>query len=67
MSVERGSTVFFPGTATMRETIEAMRSQRLTFVFFAAAILFSMVREWNAPATCTRSILVSSIADQPKR
>ncbi|HSY93347.1 MAG TPA: hypothetical protein VK812_18435 [Candidatus Binatus sp.] len=51
----------------MRETIEAMRSQRLTFVFFAAAILFSMVREWNAPATCTRSILVSSIADQPKR
>jgi len=39
----------------------------LIFVLFAAAILFSMVREWNAPAKCARSILVSSVADQTKR
>ncbi len=28
--------------------------RRLALAFFAAAILFSMVREWNAPVSCTR-------------
>jgi len=30
---------------------------RLAFALFAAAILFSMVREWNAPVACARTIL----------
>jgi hypothetical protein len=29
-----------------------MRNQRLIFALFAAAILFSMVREWSAPVAC---------------
>ena len=29
-----------------------MKTKRLAFALFAAAILFSMVREWNAPAVC---------------
>jgi hypothetical protein len=28
--------------------------RRLAFAFFAAAILFSMVREWSAPIACPR-------------
>jgi len=35
-----------------------MKTKRLAFALFAAAILFSMVREWNAPAVCARTILV---------
>lgn len=31
-----------------------MRTNRLTLAFFAAAILFSMVREWGAPVACAR-------------
>jgi hypothetical protein len=31
-----------------------MRDRRLAFAFFAAAILFSIVREWSAPMACTR-------------
>lgn len=46
--------------------MEAMRS-RIVFVFFATAILFSMVREWNAPITCARSILLSARASYVKR
>jgi hypothetical protein len=34
--------------------IKPMRRHRLTFALFAIAILFSMVREWNAPAVCVR-------------
>jgi hypothetical protein len=30
-----------------------MRSRRLVFVFFAGAILFSMLREWQAPMGCS--------------
>jgi hypothetical protein len=37
-----------------------MQSRRLALAFFAAAILFSMVREWNAPVTCVRSVLAPS-------
>ena len=43
-----------------------MRNQRLTFVLFAIAILFSMVREWSAPVVCERSILLPSLAAQSK-
>jgi hypothetical protein len=31
-----------------------MRARSLAFAFFAAAILFSMMREWSAPAACVR-------------
>jgi hypothetical protein len=31
-----------------------MRERRLIFALFAAAVLFSMIREWNAPASCLR-------------
>jgi len=31
-----------------------MRSRTLVFVFFAAAMLFSVVREWSAPTGCPR-------------
>jgi hypothetical protein len=35
-----------------------MRTRRLSFAVFAAAILFSMVREWGgAPVACARMIL----------
>jgi hypothetical protein len=37
-----------------------VRTRRLTFVFFALGMLFSMVREWSAPVACARSILVPS-------
>jgi len=33
-----------------------MRVNRLAFVLFALAILFSMVREWSAPIACARTI-----------
>jgi hypothetical protein len=35
-----------------------MRTRRLTFALFAAAILFSMVRDWSAPVACIRTILI---------
>jgi hypothetical protein len=47
--------------------MEAMRTNRLVFAFFAAAILFSMVREWSVPASCFRTGLVPSTATQGKR
>jgi len=31
-----------------------MRSRVLVFAVFAAAMLFSMVREWSAPIACPR-------------
>jgi hypothetical protein len=37
-----------------------MRVNRLTLALFAAAILFSMVREWSAPVVCAREILIPS-------
>lgn len=36
-----------------------MRSNLLVFAVFAAAMLFSMVREWSAPVGCIRPVLVS--------
>jgi hypothetical protein len=40
--------------------------KRLVFLCFAAAILFSMVREWNAPVACVRTVLVPSAQAQAK-
>jgi len=31
-----------------------MRSRKWVFACFAAAMLFSMIREWNAPVGCQR-------------
>jgi hypothetical protein len=42
-----------------------MRNARLTFAFFAAAILLSMVREWNAPSACLRIPTDRTIAQLP--
>jgi hypothetical protein len=37
-----------------------MVDRRVAFTLFAVAILFSMVREWQAPVACVRSLLISS-------
>jgi len=37
-----------------RIKIKMMRSKFLVLALFSAAILFSMVREWNAPVSCLR-------------
>jgi hypothetical protein len=37
-----------------------MQMKRSALVVFAAAILFSMVREWNAPVVCSRSPFLST-------
>lgn len=37
-----------------------MRTNRLSLAFFAVAILFSTIREWDAPVACARNILISS-------
>jgi hypothetical protein len=39
-----------------------MKNNRLAFALFAAAVLFSMIREWSAPAVCPRVMLISSVA-----
>jgi hypothetical protein len=44
--------------------MEEMRSNRFIFAVFSAAILFSMVREWNTPVACARSILLPTLAAQ---
>jgi hypothetical protein len=44
-----------------RAIIEVMRKNRLAFAVFAAAIFFSMVREWNAPVACARKILIPTL------
>jgi len=51
---------------TSSEIMNAMRTHRLAFFVFAAAILFSMIREWSAPVACVRSILVPAVATQNK-
>jgi hypothetical protein len=42
-----------------------MKRNRLVFVLFAAAILFSMVREWSATIACARTIFLSSAPAAP--
>jgi hypothetical protein len=44
-----------------------MRNRTLAFAFFAAAILFSMVREWNAPVACARTALAPVVQVIPSR
>jgi hypothetical protein len=44
-----------------------MQNKRLILALFSAAILVSMIREWNAPVICARSILFPSVAAQAKR
>jgi hypothetical protein len=44
-----------------------MLNQRLIFACFAAAILLSMVREWNTPVSCPRgNFLLSAAATFPR-
>jgi hypothetical protein len=38
-----------------------MKNRRLIFVLFSAAILFSMMREWRAPAACARTVTVGLV------
>jgi len=44
-----------------------MRSKRFAFALFAAAVLFSMLREWGAPRFCARTSfpLASSAQSRP--
>jgi len=46
--------------------IGRMRNQRLIFAFFAAAILFSITREWSAPVACARTIGVAAASARPR-
>jgi hypothetical protein len=39
-----------------------MKNQHLAFALFAAAILFSMMREWSAPSACVRAFLPPTVA-----
>jgi hypothetical protein len=34
-----------------------LKNRYFALVIFAAAILFSMVREWNSPIACVRPLL----------
>jgi hypothetical protein len=38
-----------------------MHSRTLVFAFFAAAMLFSVVREWSAPAACPRLPMTAKV------
>ncbi|MGD0414557.1 MAG: hypothetical protein ABSA80_04325 [Terriglobales bacterium] len=44
-----------------------MRSRYLVFAFFAAAMLFSMVREWSAPTGCPRLVTTGKVHARPLR
>jgi hypothetical protein len=50
----RGEAARLPDRGITRHDVNRMRSRYLVFTFFAAAMLFSMVREWSAPAGCPR-------------
>jgi hypothetical protein len=41
-----------------------MRSRVLVFAFFAAAMLFSVVREWSAPVGCPRVEMTRKVHSQ---
>jgi hypothetical protein len=41
-----------------------MRQRALIFAVFAAAMLFSMVREWSAPAACLRPAMTARIGSR---
>jgi len=38
-----------------------MSKRVIPFAFFAVAILVSMIREWNAPVACPRSLAAHSL------
>ncbi|MGA8869054.1 MAG: hypothetical protein WB510_18920 [Candidatus Sulfotelmatobacter sp.] len=45
-----------------------MKSKRVAFAVFALAILFSIVREWNAPVvTCVQTLVWPSTSVQAGR
>jgi hypothetical protein len=44
-----------------------MKTNRLMLALFSAAILFSMVREWSAPVSCARGILIVAATSQSAR
>jgi hypothetical protein len=35
-----------------------MRNRVIVFAFFAAAMFFSMAREWSAPSACPRLVVM---------
>jgi hypothetical protein len=48
-----------PKPIVTRDDINMMRSRTLVFAFFAAAMLFSVVREWSVPAGCPRLTMIA--------
>jgi hypothetical protein len=44
-----------------------MPNRIIVFAIFAAAMLFSTIREWNAPAACPRLPLVRGSIDIASR
>jgi hypothetical protein len=47
-----------PGRGMTGHDVNRMRARVLVFVCFAAAMLFSVVREWSAPPSCPRLEIV---------
>jgi hypothetical protein len=45
-----------------RHDVIRMRHRTLVFVFFAAAMLFSMIREWSAPVGCPRLAMTTTMS-----
>jgi hypothetical protein len=56
-SMRKAASLRLPAHAIPRHNIEDMRSRYLIFAFFAAAMLFSIVREQCAPAGCPRLVV----------
>jgi hypothetical protein len=50
-----------PKSIATRDDINMMRSRTLVFAFFAAAMLFSVVREWSAPSACPRLPMIGKV------
>jgi hypothetical protein len=48
-----------PKSIATRDDINMMRSRTLVFAFFAAAMLFSVVREWSVPTGCPRLTMIA--------
>jgi hypothetical protein len=51
---EAAGAARLPDRGITGHDVNRMRPRALVFAFFAAAMLFSMVREWSAPAGCPR-------------
>jgi|SRR5580692_3502976 hypothetical protein len=52
-----GAVARFRRTLHHMSMILSMRARTLVFTFFAAAMLFSMVREWSVPIGCPRLVV----------